>query len=151
MKAFDKPFMEQALALAVQGQAQGEVPVGCLVVKDGEIIAQAYNQPIALHDPCAHAEILALRAAGQVLRNYRLLGCTLYVTLEPCPMCVSAMLHARIERCVYGASDPKTGALGSAIDLPAAHPWNHHFAQEGGVLKEPCSALLVDFFKSRRS
>ncbi len=140
MKAYDKPFMERALALAAQGQAQGEVPVGCLIVHEGEVIAESFNQPITLHDPTAHAEILALRAAGARLGNYRLLGCTLYVTLQPCPMCLSAMAHARIARCVYGAPDSRVG-------VPLQ---NHQVSLEGGVLAEACSAQLVEFFRERR-
>jgi tRNA(adenine34) deaminase len=140
-----------ALELAKAGELQGEVPVGCVIVHEGEIIAQAFNQPITLNDPCAHAEILALREAGKKLGNYRLKGCTVYVTLEPCPMCVAAMIHARVERCVFGASDPKTGALGGAIDLQAVHAWNHRFEVEGGVMAQDCADQLVNFFKSRRS
>ncbi len=143
--------MGLALELAKSGELQGEVPVGCVIMHEGEIIAQAFNQPIAMNDPCAHAEILALREAGKKLGNYRLKGCTLYVTLEPCPMCVAAMIHARVERCVFGASDPKTGALGGAIDLQAIHAWNHRFEVEGGVMAQECAAQLINFFKSRRS
>lgn len=146
----DTLYMEQALGQAALGQAQGEVPVGAVIVFEGNIIAQAYNQPIASHNPCAHAEILALQAAGSVLGNYRLKGVSLYVTLEPCPMCTAAMVHARISRCVYGASDPKTGALGGAIDLQVVHPWNHVFEVKAGVLEEACRTQLVDFFRQRR-
>lgn len=151
MKVFDLSFMEEALLEAQQAENQGEVPVGAVVVYEGEIIARAHNQPISTHNPCAHAEILALQRAGQHLHNYRLNDCTLYVTLEPCPMCVSAMIHARISRCVYAAPDPKTGALGGAIDFPALHRWNHVFESEGGVLSDKASQLLITFFKNKRT
>lgn len=150
MKPFDPTYMEQALACAQEAQAVGEVPVGAVVVYQSKIIAQAYNQPISTHNPCAHAEVLAIQKAGQVLENYRLKGCTLYVTLEPCPMCVSAMIHARVDRCVFGASDPKTGALGGAIDLLKLHAWNHRFEVQGEVLAQPCGELLQRFFKDKR-
>lgn len=150
MNLFDVPFMKQALALATQAERLGEVPVGCVIVHQGQVIAQAHNQPIASHNPCGHAEILALEAAGQALGNYRLNGCTVYVTLEPCSMCVSAMIHARIDRCVYGAWDPKTGALGGAIDLPGLHSWNHRFEVEGGVLGEEAGERLIEFFRKKR-
>jgi tRNA(adenine34) deaminase len=150
MKVFDKGFMELALAAAEQAEQAGEVPVGAVVVYEGQIIAQAFNQPILSHNPCAHAEVLALSQAGETLNNYRLKGCTLYVTLEPCSMCVSAMIHARIDRCVYGASDPKTGALGGAIDLQGIYAWNHRFEVEGGVLAQECGDILLQFFKTRR-
>jgi tRNA(adenine34) deaminase len=150
MKVYDPSYMELALACAQEGQAAGEVPVGAVIVHEGKVIAQAYNQPISTHNPCAHAEVLALQKAGQHLENYRLKGCTLYVTLEPCPMCVSAMIHARIDRCVFAAPDPKSGALGGAINLPKLHAWNHALEVEGGVLAEPCADLLKAFFKSRR-
>lgn len=150
MKAYDKDFMQVALAQAKLAALADEVPVGAVIVADGEIIATAHNAPIAQHDPCAHAEILAIRAAGQALQNYRLTGTTLYVTLEPCPMCVAAMIHARIARCVYAAADPKTGACGGAIDLSSLHTWNHRIDIEGGVLADDASALLKTFFKTRR-
>jgi len=150
MLPIDITFMQQALLLGTQAEQLGEVPVGCVITYKGEIIAQAHNQPIASHNPCAHAEILALQAAGLALGNYRLNGCTVYVTLEPCSMCVSAMIHARVERCVYAATDPKTGALGGAIDLQALHPWNHRFEVEGGVLGEEAGEQLLAFFRKRR-
>lgn len=142
--------MALALDLATEAERLGEVPVGCVIVFEEQIIAQAHNQPIASHNPCAHAEILAMQAAGQALGNYRLKGCTVYVTLEPCSMCVSAMIHARIDRCVYGAWDPKTGALGGAIDLPSLHHWNHQFEVLGGVLSEDCARQLQGFFRAKR-
>ena len=129
----------------------GEVPVGAVVVKDGTIVSAGFNAPIGEHDPSAHAEIRALRAAGKALGNYRLPGCELYVTLEPCAMCVGAMLHARIARLVYGAADPKTGACGSVIDLFAEARLNHHATLTSGVLAEDCAALLRDFFSARRA
>lgn len=150
MKLFDKKFMQAALIEAQLALQEDEVPVGAVLVVNDEIIARAHNAPIGQHDPCAHAEIGVLRQAGQFLHNYRLIGATLYVTLEPCPMCVSAMIHARIERCVYGAPDPKTGACGSAIDLQKLHAWNHSIMIEGGVLGEESSTLLKQFFKTKR-
>lgn len=150
MKAYDKGFMQTALAQAQEALLQNEVPVGAVLVLDGEIIAQAHNAPIAMHDPCAHAEILVLREAGQKLHNYRLSDATLYVTLEPCTMCVAAMIHARIARCVFAAADPKTGACGGAIDLSNLHPWNHRVDIEGGVMSEESSAILKAFFQARR-
>ena len=143
--------MAQALALAARAAAAGEVPVGAVVVRDGEVIGQGFNRPITSRDPTAHAEIVALRAAAQRLGNYRLPGCELYVTLEPCAMCVGAMVHARLARIVYGAADPKTGACGSIVDLPAIASWNHHGAFEGGLLAEECGALLKRFFAAKRS
>lgn len=151
MKIHDKPFMSEAIAQAKLAATQGEVPVGAVLVHEGQVIAKAHNAPIAMQDPCAHAEILALRAAGPVLQNYRLLETTLYVSLEPCPMCVAAMVHARIERCVYGASDPKTGACGGAVDLTRLPVWNHHVIFEGGVLADEASALLSAFFQAKRA
>src|SRR5450756_2649460 len=142
--------MRAALEQARVAQIAGEVPVGALVVKDGEIIGSGFNAPISRHDPAAHAEILALRDAANRLGNYRLPGCVLYVTLEPCAMCVGAMLHARIARVVYGASDPKTGACGSVIDLFSEQRLNHHTAVRAGVLKEMCGAMLSAFFARRR-
>lgn len=150
MKVYDKDYMRLALAQAAEADAAGEVPVGAVIVGQSEIIACAHNAPIAQHDPCAHAEILALRAAGQRLGNYRLVGTTLYVTLEPCAMCIAAMIHARVARCVYAAPDPKSGACGGAINLAALHHWNHHIDIEGGILADEASTLLKSFFKSRR-
>jgi tRNA(adenine34) deaminase len=142
--------MRQALALAAQAADAGEVPVGAVVVKEGRIIGRGYNRPISSRDPTAHAEIVALRDAAASEGNYRLPGCDLYVTLEPCAMCVGAMVHARISRVVYGARDPKTGACGSIVDLPALAHWNHHGVFTGGVLAQECGAVLRAFFASRR-
>ncbi|MFZ5510881.1 MAG: tRNA adenosine(34) deaminase TadA [Pseudomonadota bacterium] len=146
----DLMFMTQALRLAREGQAAGEVPVGAVVVKDGEIVGRGFNAPISRHDPSAHAEMLALRDAAQRLGNYRLPGCELYVTLEPCAMCAGAIMHARISRVVFGARDPKTGAAGSVIDLFGEERLNHHAMVEGGVMAEECGALLSEFFAARR-
>lgn len=142
--------MALALQEARAAAAAGEVPVGAVVVRDGEVIATGRNSPVTDHDPTAHAEIAALRAAARSLGNYRLDGCTLYVTLEPCAMCVGAMLHARLARVVFGARDPKTGAAGSVLDLFAQREINHRTAVEGGVMQEECAALLANFFKDRR-
>ena len=146
----DETWMHEALALAREAEAAGEVPVGAVVVRDGAIVGRGYNVPILHHDPSAHAEIQALRDAARRLGNYRLPGCALFVTLEPCAMCVGAMLHARIARVVYGASDPKTGACGSVIDLVSEQRLNHHTAVRAGVLKEMCGAMLSAFFARRR-
>ena len=146
----DIDYMEQAIALAQQAAEQGEVPVGAIIVKDGAIIGKGSNTPIDTHDPTAHAEIIAMRDAAQRIGNYRLVDCTLYVTLEPCAMCTGAMQHARIARVVYGASDAKTGACGSVVDLMAEAKLNHHAVVEGGVLAEECGSLLSTFFKARR-
>ncbi|HEX2831156.1 MAG TPA: tRNA adenosine(34) deaminase TadA [Burkholderiales bacterium] len=142
--------MRAALELAAQAEACGEVPVGAVVVKDGEIVGRGYNHPISAHDPTAHAEIVAMRDAAQRLGNYRLGGCELYVTLEPCSMCAGAMLHARIARVVYGAADPKTGACGSVLDLFAETRLNHHAAVTPGVLAADAVTLLQRFFLARR-
>ncbi len=142
--------MREALALARQAGAAGEVPVGAVVVKDGQIIGRGYNQPILRHDPTAHAEVMALRDAAQHLGNYRLTNCELYVTLEPCCMCVGAMMHARIARVVFGAADPKTGACGSVVDLFSEARLNHHAEVCGGLLAEESSLLLKEFFALRR-
>jgi len=147
----DQSFMLAAMDEARNAMTAGEVPVGAVVVKDGTIVSAGFNAPIGEHDPSAHAEIRALRAAGKALGNYRLPGCELYVTLEPCAMCVGAMLHARIARLVYGAADPKTGACGSVIDLFAEARLNHHATLTSGVLAEDCAALLRDFFSARRA
>ena len=143
--------MQIALDLARQAALNGEVPVGAIIVKDGVIIGSGSNAPIGLHDPTAHAEIIAMRQAAQHLGNYRLIDCTLYVTLEPCAMCSGAMQHARIAKLVYGASDPKTGACGSVIDLMSESKLNHHTEVVGGVLAEECGAVLTEFFKQRRN
>ena len=148
--AGDAGFMRQALALARAAAQAGEVPVGALVVKDGAIIGRGHNRPVSGHDPTAHAEIQALREAAAALRNYRLDGCELFVTLEPCAMCSGAMLHARLARVVYGAADPKTGAAGSVVDLFAQPRLNHQTQVQGGVLADECGALLSEFFRTRR-
>ena len=142
--------MQHALALARRAQEEGEVPVGAVVVLDEKVIGEGWNRPVSASDPTAHAEVQAMRSAAQTLRNYRLLGSTLYVTLEPCAMCVGAMFHARIRRVVYGASDPKTGAAGSTVNLFEEKRLNHHALVQGGVLAEECGALLSAFFASRR-
>ena len=146
----DIAFMRLALAQADLAALAGEVPVGAVLVKAGEVVAQAHNQPIHLHDPSGHAEMLALRAAGQVLANYRLPDTTMYVTLEPCPMCLSAMFHARVARVVFGAPDVKTGACGGAVDLKGL-AINHHTLVVGGVMAEQCASTLQSFFKARRA
>ena len=148
----DDTFMNEALALAREAAACDEVPVGAVVVDgEGVIVGRGFNRPIGRHDPTAHAEIVALRDAATKLGNYRLPGCTLYVTLEPCVMCVGAMLHARIARVVFGARDPKTGACGSVVNLFAEERLNHHAEIIGGVLAEECGALLSGFFAARRN
>ena len=146
----DIDFMRAALELAVQAEAAGEVPVGAVVVKNGAIIGRGYNCPISTADPTAHAEVMALRDAARSLGNYRLADCTLYVTLEPCAMCVGAIFHARIARLVYGAADPKTGACGSVIDLTAELRLNHHMQMKGGILAEEGGGKLKQFFEKRR-
>lgn len=146
----DADYMGVALALARQAATLDEVPVGAIVVKDGEIVGRGFNQPISRHDPTAHAEVMALRDAAQRLGNYRLPGTTLYVTLEPCAMCIGAIFHARVSRVVFGARDPKTGAAGSVIDLFAETRLNHHADVLGGVRAEECGALLSAFFAARR-
>jgi len=143
--------MREALALAAQAAAAGEVPVGAVVVKEGRVIGRGYNRPISSRDPTAHAEIVALREAAAAEANYRLPGCELYVTLEPCAMCVGAMVHARLGRVVYGAADHKTGACGSIVDLPAIGHWNHHGVFTGGLLADECGEILRRFFAERRS
>ena len=144
-------FMHLAAIEAVKAGAAGEVPVGAVVVCDGEVIATGSNHPVSAHDPSAHAEMMALRAAAQKLGNYRLPECELYVTLEPCAMCAGAMLHARLKKVIFGAYDPKTGAAGSVIDLFANPQLNHQTGVQGGVLEQECGALLKDFFGSRRT
>jgi tRNA(adenine34) deaminase len=148
--ADDAEFMRAALALAGEAAAAGEVPVGAVVVKDGEIVGRGYNRPISSHDPTAHAEVVAMREAAARLGNYRLPGCELFVTLEPCVMCVGAMAHARLARVVFGARDPKTGACGSIVDLPGLPTFNHHGRFEGGVLAQECAEVLRRFFAERR-
>ena len=146
----DTDFMQLALDLAHQAANIGEVPVGAIVVKDGVVIGRGSNAPIGLNDPTAHAEVIAMRQAAQYLGNYRLIDCTLYVTLEPCAMCCGAMQHARIAQLIYGASDPKTGACGSVVNLMAEPKLNHHTKVIGGVLAVECGAVLTTFFKQRR-
>jgi tRNA(adenine34) deaminase len=146
----DTLYMQLALAQARHAAAAGEVPVGAVLVHQGEIIGTGHNTPIAGHDPTAHAEIRALRDAAQKLGNYRLEDCELYVTLEPCPMCAGAMLHARLKRVVFGATDPKTGAAGSVVNLFSQPQLNHHTQVRGGVLAEECGGLLQEFFRARR-
>lgn len=146
----DDAFMARALERAREAGARGEVPVGAIVVLDGQVIGEAANGPIARHDPTAHAEILALRAAGRAVGNYRLPGSTLYVTLEPCAMCAGAMVHARVGRLVYGARDPKSGAAGSVLEVVRAPALNHQVEVTGGVLAADCGQLLQEFFRARR-
>lgn len=146
----DPFFMQQAIEQARHAAALGEVPVGALVVRDGQVIASGFNRPIGTHDPTAHAEIMALREAARVLGNYRLPGCELYVTLEPCVMCAGAMMHARLARVIFGAPDPKTGACGSILNLFEQEKLNHHTAVMGGVMAPECGQLLKDFFSARR-
>ena len=147
----DQVFMRRAITLALRAQAAGEVPVGALLVRDRKVIGVGWNRPIGSHDPTAHAEIMALRAAARSERNYRLPGSTLYVTLEPCCMCAGAMVHARVERLVFGAYDPKSGAAGSVFRLlPSEPPFNHRVAVQGGLLQDECGELLRAFFRGRR-
>lgn len=150
LAAEDEQFMRLALEQARLAGIAGEVPVGCVIVNDGQVIASGHNRPILRHDPTAHAEIEALRAAGRALGNYRLGGCTLYVTLEPCAMCTGAMVHARIARLVYGAVDPKAGAAGSVFELARSPALNHRMDVSGGVLAGECRDLLQGFFRERR-
>jgi tRNA(adenine34) deaminase len=146
----DHDWMGEALALARAAALRGEVPVGAVVVRDGVVVGRGGNAPIAASDPTAHAEIAALREAGRELGNYRLPGCELYVTLEPCAMCAGAIMHARLARLVFGARDPKTGACGSVVDLFAERRLNHHTTVTGDVRADECGALLSGFFAVRR-
>jgi len=146
----DRRWMQRAIELAERAREEGEVPVGAVVVRDGNLIGEGWNRPIAAQDASAHAEIQAIRAAGAALGNYRLGGCTLYVTLEPCAMCAGAMVHARVERLVFGAPDPKTGAAGSVFDVVRAPALNHQLLVESGVMGEACGELLREFFRVRR-
>ena len=146
----DDAFMREALLLAAQAESAGEVPVGAVVVRDGTVIGRGYNRPVGSGDPSAHAEILALREAAAHAGNYRLTGCELYVTLEPCAMCAGAIIHARIARLVFGAADPKTGACGSVVNLFADARLNHHATVTAGVLAADCGAGLQDFFRRKR-
>lgn len=147
----DEFYMREALSLARSAECLGEVPVGAVVVKAGEIIGRGFNTPIGDHDPTAHAEIAALRDAARKLSNYRLPGCELFVTVEPCAMCAGAIIHARIARVVYGARDYKTGVHGSVVDLFAVERLNHHARVEGGLLAEECGAVISAFFAARRA
>ena len=147
----DTEFMQYALKLAQKASDMGEVPVGAVLVREGEIVGEGWNQPISLHDPSAHAEMLAIRAACNMLKNYRLPDTTLYVTLEPCSMCAGLMIHARIKRIIFGAYDPKTGAAGSMFSLIDDSRHNHQPEVVGGVLQKECSEILKSFFKKRRS
>lgn len=147
----DKAFMQRAFELAQQAENINEIPVGAVVVANGKIIGEGFNQSITLNDPSAHAEMLAIKQAGQTLQNYRMLDCTLYVTLEPCPMCAGLLVHSRIKRLVFAASDLKTGAAGSAFNLVQHEKHNHKIEITKGVLAEQCSTLLSTFFKRRRT
>lgn len=149
--ARDEQYMRRALELAERAEAEGEVPVGAVVVLDDVVIGEGWNRPIRSHDPTAHAEILAMRAAAQRLGNYRLTGATLIVTLEPCPMCAGAMVHARVARVVYGATDPLAGAAGTVFQLLDNESLNHRARTQGGVLAEACSQQLRAFFRARRN
>jgi tRNA(adenine34) deaminase len=147
---FDNRCMTEALALAARAGSRGEVPVGAVLARDGEIIARAANAPIVRSDPTAHAEILALRAAGERVGNYRLTGTTLYVTLEPCPMCAAALVHARVARLVFGAADSRTGAAGSIMNLAQDPRLNHRIEVTGGLMRDEAAGLLQEFFRARR-
>ena len=151
MNQSDEHWMRHALSLAEQAAEQGEVPVGAVLVRDDVVIGEGFNRPIADHDPSAHAEMLALRAAGLSQSNYRLPSTTLYVTLEPCVMCAGAIIHARVQRLVFGALDPKAGAVSSVYDVISQPRLNHVVECTGGVLEEECSAILKDFFRARRA
>ena len=144
-------WMAHALNLAKRSRSEGEVPVGAVIVQDNQLIAEGWNQPISHHDASAHAEVMAIRAAGKALNNYRLPGTTLYVTLEPCTMCAGAIIHARIANLVFGASDPRTGTAGSAIDLFSRDYHNHQVDVQGGVMQDECGQILRDFFRERRN
>ncbi|KKO47162.1 hypothetical protein WG68_00455 [Arsukibacterium ikkense] len=146
----DQQWMAKALQLAAKAEQAGEVPVGAIIVKDGQVIAEGFNQMISLHDPSAHAEMQAVRQAGKLLQNYRLTDCTLYVTLEPCSMCAGMLVHSRLARLVFGASDYKTGAAGSVMNLVQHPQLNHQLEVTGGVLAEQCAAMLSAFFQFRR-
>ena len=150
MEAIDQYWMQQAIQLAQKAALEGEVPVGAIIVKDNKPIAEGWNQSIQSHDPSAHAEIMAIRNAGRVLKNYRLINATMYITLEPCSMCVGAMIHARVKRLVFGATDLKTGATGSAINLIHNAIHNHRIEVVGGVMEAECRQVLQAFFKQKR-
>lgn len=146
----DEDWMQYVLSLAKKAEQQDEVPIGAILVMDGECIAEGWNKPISSNDPTAHAEIMALRAASEQLQNYRLPDTTLYVTLEPCVMCAGALIHARVARVVYGANDPKAGAAGSVFDLLGTDKLNHKIDITRGVMKDECASLLTSFFQRRR-
>lgn len=150
MSGSDDVFMSRALELAREAERAGEVPVGAVIVKDGQIVGEGWNRPISSNDPTAHAEIVALRAAAQTLSTYRLLDTTLYVTLEPCPMCAGAMVHSRVKRLVYAATDPRAGAAGTVFNIVQHPALNHRLECEGGVMAEECGAMLRGFFAARR-
>jgi tRNA(adenine34) deaminase len=147
----DEYWMAEALKRADIAKEKGEIPVGAIIVRDNQIIAEGYNLSITQNDPSAHAEMMAIRAAGKVLENYRMLDCTLYVTLEPCPMCAGLLVHSRIKRLVYGANDAKTGSAGSIMDLTRHDKLNHQVEVTAGILAELCSNKLSEFFKMRRA
>ncbi|MBI1425416.1 MAG: tRNA adenosine(34) deaminase TadA [Gammaproteobacteria bacterium] len=149
-ESLDLFWMQRALELAQKAQAIGEVPIGAVLVKDDQIIGEGYNAPISQHDPTAHAEIMALRAAAQRIGNYRLLNTTLYVTIEPCVMCAGALVHARVAEVVFGATEPRTGAVGSVFDILQSSKLNHRVRVRGGVMANDCAAILQQFFKQRR-
>lgn len=151
IKQDDAYWMRYAMALAAKAEALGEVPVGAVIVRDNEVIGEGFNQPISSHDPTAHAEVVALRHAAQHLENYRVVDATLYVTLEPCSMCVGALTHGRVARLVYGTKEPKAGAVVSAVSLVNAEWFNHKIDVQGGVLADECSEQLSQFFRSRRA
>ena len=146
----DEKFMKLAIELAHKAEQQNEIPVGAVVVANGEVIGEGFNQSIMLNDPSAHAEMIAIRQAGEKLNNYRLLDCTLYVTLEPCPMCAGLLVHSRVQRIVFGAVDLKTGSAGSVFNLTHSDKLNHQIPVTSGILAEQCSTLLSAFFKRRR-
>ncbi len=150
MEKVDEQWMRYAIRLAQKAEAQGEIPVGAVLVRDEQAIAEGWNIPVQSHDPTAHAEMLALRKGGLVLENYRLIDSTLYVTLEPCVMCMGAISHARVKRLVFGAFDPKRGAVCNALSLTDAAFLNHRVAWQGGILEHECADLLLDFFKRKR-
>ncbi len=147
----DQHWMRHALTLAEQAGREGEVPVGAVLVRDGKVVGEGWNRPIQNNDPSAHAEIQALRAAGENIANYRLCDTTLYVTLEPCTMCAGAIIHARVKRVVFGAYDPKTGAAGSVFNVLDSDAYNHRVETSGGVLQQQCADLLSGFFRARRN
>jgi tRNA(adenine34) deaminase len=147
----DQKWMRYALTLAAKAEALSEVPVGAVVVKDDVLVAEGWNQPITSNDPTAHAEVVAIRAAAQALQNYRLVGCTLYVTIEPCTMCAGSLIHSRVDRVVYGALEPKAGAVESQLKLLNSAHFNHSVSIQSGVLAVECRVVISDFFKKRRA